>query len=218
MELMTRDYEGHAVTFNGNGWINATTEAAKHNKRVDHWLANQDTKEYMDALCSMTDTRKSGYVKTSKATLANGGGTWLHPKLAVTFARWLDPKFAVWCDVQIDALIRGKDDWMNKRHAIASSTKVQSAMLQEVRQQIGKATKDHHYMNEHKLINNLLTGEYKGLDRESLSTYQLDFLAHFELRNAVLLGMGLTYEQRKGALKAEAMTWAPRNQQIGATA
>ena len=38
----------------------------------------------------------------------NNRGTWLHPKLAVHFARWLDPKFAVWCDEQIEALLNGK--------------------------------------------------------------------------------------------------------------
>lgn len=35
-------------------------------------------------------------------------GTWLHPKLAVAFARWLDDDFAVWCDLHIDALLRGE--------------------------------------------------------------------------------------------------------------
>jgi len=26
------------------------------------------------------------------------GGTWMHPRLAIDFARWLNPKFAVWMD------------------------------------------------------------------------------------------------------------------------
>lgn len=34
-------------------------------------------------------------------------GTWLHPKLAVDFARWLDPRFAVWCDEQIEHILSG---------------------------------------------------------------------------------------------------------------
>lgn len=42
-----------------------------------------------------TDTRKSGI----------GQGTWLHPKLAVSFSQWLDTDFAVWCDEQIDAIL-----------------------------------------------------------------------------------------------------------------
>ncbi|MEF6041736.1 KilA-N domain-containing protein, partial [Escherichia coli] len=36
-----------------------------------------------------------------------GGGTWLHPKLAVRFARWLSVDFEIWCDEQIDAIIQG---------------------------------------------------------------------------------------------------------------
>lgn len=51
--------------------------------------------------------KKTGFVKTHAGSPANGGGTWLHSKLAVVFARWLDVHFAVWCDQQIDALLRG---------------------------------------------------------------------------------------------------------------
>jgi len=98
-------------------------------------------------------------------------------------------------------------DWRIKRHAIASSSKVMVGMLEYVRSAIGKATAPRHYMNEHKLINSLMTGEYKGLDRERLGTKQLDFLAHFELRDAIFLGIGMTYEQRKEALGREAKQW-----------
>lgn len=97
--------------------------------------------------------------------------------------------------------------WYTKRHAIASTTKVQAGILQEVRKAIGKATDAVHYMNEHKLINSLLTGEYKGLDRESMTIHQMDFLAHFEIRNTILIGMGTEYPQRKEVLISEAKQW-----------
>ncbi|WP_289814208.1 KilA-N domain-containing protein [Escherichia coli] len=51
---------------------------------------------------------QSRYVKTSKARKDRGGGTWLHPKLSVAFARWCDARFAVWCDLHIDSLLRGE--------------------------------------------------------------------------------------------------------------
>ena len=35
----------------------------------------------------------------------NNSGTWLHPKLAIDFARWLSPEFAVWCDAQIEQIL-----------------------------------------------------------------------------------------------------------------
>lgn len=49
-----------------------------------------------------------GLVRTKAGSPQFGGGTWLHPKLAVVFARWLDIGFAVWCDLHIDALLRGE--------------------------------------------------------------------------------------------------------------
>jgi hypothetical protein len=62
--------------------------------------------------------KETGLVKTKTGGLENGGGTWFHPKLAVPFARWLDVRFAIWCDIQIDRLIRGQHphfDWKRQR-------------------------------------------------------------------------------------------------------
>ena len=43
-------------------------------------------------------------VVTKRGWANNFGGTWLRPKLAVAFARWLSSVFAAWCYVQMDAL------------------------------------------------------------------------------------------------------------------
>lgn len=109
-------YQGHPVCFNTDGWLHASKIAERYGKRLDHWLENAGTLEYVQALdevisgreSEIVDTRKSGYVKTSRARIDRGGGTWLHPKLAVAFARWCDAKFSVWCDLHIDALLRGE--------------------------------------------------------------------------------------------------------------
>lgn len=109
-------YRGHPVHFNGDGWLHASKIAERFGKRLDHWMENAGTLEYVQALdealtgneSKIVDTRKSGYVKTSRARVDRGGGTWLHPKLAVAFARWCDPKFSVWCDLHIDSLLRGE--------------------------------------------------------------------------------------------------------------
>lgn len=47
-----------------------------------------------------------GYLTDAKRG-GNHIGTWTHPKLAVFFARWLNAKFAVWRDMQIDDILRG---------------------------------------------------------------------------------------------------------------
>mgnify|MGYP003657262336 CR=1 FL=1 len=105
-----RDYEGLPVRFSVEGWINATEIAKRFGRRPNDWLALPGTKEYIAALSRhlVGDTRKSGngFVSTQKGGAQQG--TWLHPKLAVSFARWLDVDFAVWCDLRIDELLRGE--------------------------------------------------------------------------------------------------------------
>lgn len=101
-------YQGEPVRFNSDGWINAADAARQFGKRVDHWLANAETKQYIDALAEALNTRDPGDLILSRR--GRSGGTWLHPKLAVAFARWLDVRFAVWCDLHIDALLRGELD------------------------------------------------------------------------------------------------------------
>ena len=34
-------------------------------------------------------------------------GTWIHPELVVEFGRWVDPKFAAWCDQTIRQILKG---------------------------------------------------------------------------------------------------------------
>lgn len=196
--LFTSQYDGQELSFNENGWFNATQAASKFNKSVHEWVRLPDTKKYMEALI-----RKYGKIPYLKTKRGNNGGTWLHPKLAVRFAQWLDIDFALWCDEQIDLLLRGNHpvfDHRRLRHQAAATYKAVSAVLQLSRQQQGKETKPHHYMNEAKLINWAMTGKFTGLDRDSLSYDELDLLAELEAQDLILVGSQCSYEQRKTAL------------------
>ncbi len=46
-----------------------------------------------------------------------------------------------------------------------------------------------------------MTGEFKSLDRESLSQDDLDLIYHVQKRNTVLIGAGMKYADRKESLK-----------------
>jgi len=99
--LITKTHNGHAFTFRADGWFNMT-KAAKHFSRdVFEFLRLPATIEYMDAL-----TITGNFPDLKSAKRGNGGGTWAHPKLAVFFARWLDVRFAVWCDDSIRTHLR----------------------------------------------------------------------------------------------------------------
>ena len=240
--IITRTYQDHAIAYQGDGWFNATQAAANFGKEPTAWIRQSDTIEYIAALCKrqgnsgfVTEFNKikdldstsgkarsallklakdSGLVKTKAGSPENGGGTWLHPKLAVRFAQWLDVDFAVWCDEQIDSIMRGKDDWRTLRHASASTNKVVNAILQHTRADAGKDTQHFHYANEAKLVNWVVCGEFKGLNRNELGDSDLDLIAHLEERNAVLLGRGLTREQRQPMLKQYAMDWRMKRDQL----
>jgi hypothetical protein len=93
------------ISFNQYGWFNATEVAKLHDKDVFEWTRLPSTISYIKALESTYG--KIPYVKTSKARSDRGGGTWMHPKLAIVFARWLSAEFAIWCDEQIEGIIFG---------------------------------------------------------------------------------------------------------------
>ena len=204
VKLIKADFDGHAMQFNDAGWFNATAAADKFGKRVQHWLDNKETQEYIEKLNSRLsgdlNTDATGIISTKKG---RNGGTWLHPKLAVAFARWLSVDFSIWCDEQIDKIIHGEResiDWGMMRHASKSSNKVANEILQMVRNEQGKETKHFHYANEAKLVNYALTGKFEPIDSDSLSAEDLDLLASLENRNSVLIGREVDRETRKEIL------------------
>lgn len=97
-------YDGEPVEFTGDGWLNGTLIAARFGKRIDHWLNSEETKEYMVALAEAIKSPDFGDLIRTKR--GNNGYTLLHPKLGVLFARYCDVRFAVWCDLQIDRILR----------------------------------------------------------------------------------------------------------------
>ncbi|QSA97124.1 KilA-N domain-containing protein [Methylococcus sp. EFPC2] len=206
--IIALDYQGHEIGFAETGWFNATEAAAGFGKRPVDWLALDSTQDYIATLAEISKCEKSSLLKTKRGR--HHGGTWMHPKLAVPFARWLDTRFAIWCDLQIDALVRGTHqayDWQKARSAATSSFKVMAEVLRLVRQDQGKATETRHYINETRVVNWALSGEFKALDRESLAPCDLALLASLEERNAVWLGRGVAYADRKKILEQHALDW-----------
>lgn len=124
-------FDGRPVHLTDDGWLNATKSAKQFGKEPTAWLRQIDTLEYLHCLgealgvnsVSLTEfneikdldasrswvrskvlslTKRTGLIKTKTGA---DGGTWLHPKARVVFARWLSTPFAVWCDTEIDALL-----------------------------------------------------------------------------------------------------------------
>ncbi|SSY80305.1 KilA-N domain-containing protein [Alysiella crassa] len=94
--------------------MNATAVAKYFNKIPKDYLKTEQTQEYIAALAehlsvrTKIPTEQNQLVIVKQGGLSHEQGTWLHPKLAIHFARWLNPKFAVWCDEQIENMLNGK--------------------------------------------------------------------------------------------------------------
>ncbi|MDT0500315.1 MULTISPECIES: KilA-N domain-containing protein [unclassified Halomonas] len=93
-QLIYREYNGFVFTFREDGYFNMTKAAKAIGKNVNEFLRLPSTSEYLDALYGIIPDKDLVDVKRGSGLLPHVG-TWGHSKLAVFFARWLDPKFTV---------------------------------------------------------------------------------------------------------------------------
>jgi hypothetical protein len=125
-------------------------------------------------------------------------GTWLHPKLAVKFALWLSVDFEIWCDEQVDAQVRGELNSRSvARRLAAVGYRSLCDALSITHKAIGKTTKPHNYMNEARLINEVITGAFKGRNRDQLTRAELELIMLVENRDVLLIGQGKDFATRK---------------------
>ncbi len=100
-------YNGTNVTFAKKGqlvMVNATQMAKPFgdSKRAKNWLALKSTDEFLSVLSEGRNLPSSDLVKV---TYGNNGATWMHEDVALEFARWLSPAFAIWCNDRIKELL-----------------------------------------------------------------------------------------------------------------
>ncbi len=94
------------VPFTPDGYFNATKAAQAFGTTPKDWLRTQEAQKYIEAI-----RRKCLLEQNQVIKVVNGGespGTWMHPKLGIVFARWLNVDFALWCDDQIEAILHGQ--------------------------------------------------------------------------------------------------------------
>ncbi|MFC4727156.1 phage antirepressor N-terminal domain-containing protein [Coralloluteibacterium thermophilus] len=78
--------------------------------------------------------------------------------------------------------------------------RVVTDMLSEVMEEAGRVPKRHHFMNEHRLCNLALRGEFGAIDEKSLSAEDAWKLAEIRKKDAVLIVRFPDYKDRKPKL------------------
>ena len=101
-------YKGSNVTFNrGDCVMVNATEMAKpfKSKQPSDWLRNKATKAFIDVLAVTRNLGTDNLVRVIQGG-NDAQGTWMHEDVALEFARWLSPEFAIWCNDRIKELLR----------------------------------------------------------------------------------------------------------------
>ena len=89
-----------------DGYLNATAMCQANGKKINHYLSNESTDAFIQALSSETGIPASQLVQAKKGNSKDfTQGTWVHPLVAVNLAQWLSPQFAVWCSKLIYGVV-----------------------------------------------------------------------------------------------------------------
>ena len=122
-------YNGSPISFQKGDSVvvNATEMAKPFGKNASHWLRNQSTQEFLNELAALRNCKGSDLV-----VIENGIGCWMHEDVAMEFARWLSPAFAIWCNDRIKELLTtGVTTTRNDDEAIAYAMMVLQKRLDE---------------------------------------------------------------------------------------
>lgn len=165
------------------------------NKRLDHWLLNSDTKDYIALIERSIIPGKSGII----AKRGKGGGTYAHKLIAMKFCMWLSKEFELEVIQAYESGKIHKENWNFKRILAAESVKIQSEAVKEI---LVPTVKPEHerfqYTNNVKMINSIV-----GVDSvDDANEEQLEQIGYLERKNAFYLEEGITdHQERKTRLK-----------------
>lgn len=122
----------------------------------------------------------------------------------------------------VDAYLYYRDHFANppRQDLLAAKRAAHHPMMDalvECREEQGKLTATHHFTNENRLCNGVVTGNFRALDEQALDNEQLNLLTQVRERNAALLVAGLDYDTRKARLVAFATRLRTRLISFGQT-
>lgn len=128
------DYKGSQISFMSgeNVMVNATQMAKPFSKQPIDWLKTNQSKEYIETFSKLKIISLADLVQVIKG--GNNSGTWMHEDVALEFARWLSPSFAIWCNDRIKELLKtGVTTVSNDDEAIAYAMQVLNRRLEQAK-------------------------------------------------------------------------------------
>ena len=94
--LVSRSWNGTPISRRTtDGYVNATAMCRANGKQWSKYRESDRCQTYLDALAETSEIRMFDLIESRQG---QGGGTWVHPQVAVDLARWISAPFAVWMD------------------------------------------------------------------------------------------------------------------------
>ena len=94
--LVSRSWNGTPISRRTtDGYVNATAMCKANGKQWSKYRESDRCQTYLDALAETSEIRMFDLIESRQG---QGGGTWVHPQVAVDLARWISAPFAVWMD------------------------------------------------------------------------------------------------------------------------
>lgn len=138
MEALEFIYQEREIHFSlgndGDVMINATEMAKAFGKRTDHYLQNEATKKFIEAI-KVPDI--SGTLTTTVFENRGRNGIYFCEILALDFAAWLDVDFKVWVYRRIQEILFGKAKNVSKKISESIQKKLTISILTEKVKKIG---------------------------------------------------------------------------------
>lgn len=203
--IINFDYKGSEISFiSGDSvMINATQMAKPFGKLVGDWVRLKSTTEFMKALSTDMQIHISALIQTVKG--GNGEqGTWMHEDVALEFARWLSPAFAIWCNKKIKELMRtGVATVSNDDEAIAYAMQVLQKRLEQARQEKAMLEQQNLYL-ANEIKEQAPKVQYVDTVLQSVNTYSANLIAKEMGMSAETLNRRL---KEKGVLYKQGGVW-----------
>ncbi len=207
--MLKRDFYESTVSqrskdgfLNANDLVNYYNQTGDKKKRIQHYLDNKQTAEFLEALVNESyNNRNSGYLKNVdisatdafiNSTRGKNGGTWMHPLVFLDFALWLSPHFKVkiyqWVYDNLVVFRNMAGDYYKEMCKELLMSKVNTSALD--------------YVREANVLNKLVFDTVLKNQRNEAQEWQLDLMNRLQLYNIEMLKERITDDTRYINLKA----------------
>ena len=182
-----------------DGYINATALCKAANRVFKDYMANKNTTEFLEELSADTGLQvqlgekslveqKQALVETFPGAPSAGGGSWVHPQVAIHLGQWASGKFAVQVSKWVHDWMSGKGapggkklPYHIERHMLNLSSVPAGhfSVLQEMTFMLIAPLEQHGYELPEKMVPDISMGRFLckhlrdalGVDTDSLPVY-----------------------------------------------